>query len=127
MTAGNMDTRVVDAPTRFDVYRFRLLLLAMAALFVAHPLFGGSQFANAVLGPVGLLAETATLIAVSGRRWAFWTGLVLTLPTVASATGSGSGIAGLAGSGFHAPLFCFGAAVVTLRVLESERLLQGGQ
>jgi hypothetical protein len=111
----------LDASTRFDVYRFRLLLLAMVVLYAAHPIIGSSELRGAVLGPAGLLAVAATLFALRGRGWIFWTALVLALPAVMGPALPGSGVTDLAGSGFHAPLFCFAAGALTQRVLGAER------
>jgi hypothetical protein len=101
-----------------EPYRFRLLLLGIVVLMTAETLAAESG-GGAVLGPAGVLALAAMLFALARQRWVFFTALGLAMVSTGGLIGGGS--AGFAGSGFHAPLFCFTAGVITTHVLRSER------
>jgi hypothetical protein len=102
-----------------ETYRFCLLLLGIVALMAAQTLSADFGAREAVLGPVGVLAVAAMLFGLSQQRWVFFTALVLALVSAGGTLGDGS--AGFAGSGFHAPLFCFASGVIGSHVLRSER------
>ena len=86
----------------FEAHRFRVLLLAMTVLFVEHAVLDRVARADSVLGPVEVLVLAATLFALGGRRWVFWTALALAVAPIALALhpSTSTGIGALAGSGF---------------------------
>ena len=53
-----------------NAYRFRLLLLALVALVVAHSL-ASSGTGGRALGPLGVIAMAGMLFALSRARWVF--------------------------------------------------------
>lgn len=107
----------------FAQRRYQLLLVMLLLQLAAGPVVNRAAWADQLLFALGLATLGATLFAVAGSRWVFWTAGVLMLPAVAAPfLGGEGGLSELAGSALHAPLFGFAAVVVTTRVLREERV-----